>query len=62
MRVSVDMAGRRGRLPAQRVNSHCTMSVERGRFRTHMSIELVNDGPVTLMLESAALASGEAVA
>ncbi len=26
--------------------------VERGRFRAHMSVELVNDGPVTLMLES----------
>ena len=26
--------------------------VERGRFRTHMSIELVNDGPVTIWLES----------
>lgn len=28
--------------------------VARGRFRTHMSIELVNDGPVTMMVESPA--------
>ena len=28
--------------------------VARGRFRAHMSLELVNDGPVTLMLESPA--------
>ncbi|MEY4372509.1 MAG: D-tyrosyl-tRNA(Tyr) deacylase [Actinomycetota bacterium] len=26
--------------------------VETGRFRTHMMVELVNDGPVTLMLEA----------
>ena len=26
--------------------------VERGVFRAHMEVELVNDGPVTLMLES----------
>jgi len=25
--------------------------VETGRFRTHMEVELVNDGPVTLTLE-----------
>ena len=25
--------------------------VETGRFRTHMDVELVNDGPVTLLLE-----------
>ena len=25
--------------------------VETGRFRTHMQVELVNDGPVTVMLE-----------
>ncbi len=30
------------------------VSVARGRFRTHMSIELVNDGPVTLMIETPA--------
>lgn len=28
--------------------------VERGVFRAHMEVELVNDGPVTLMLESPA--------
>ena len=28
------------------------VSVARGRFREHMEIELVNDGPVTLMLEA----------
>ena len=26
-------------------------TVATGRFRTHMQVELVNDGPVTLMLE-----------
>ncbi len=26
--------------------------VETGRFRTHMAVELVNDGPVTLLLDS----------
>lgn len=26
-------------------------TVETGRFRTHMQVELVNDGPTTLMLE-----------
>jgi D-tyrosyl-tRNA(Tyr) deacylase len=30
--------------------------VERGVFRAHMKIELVNDGPVTLMIESPARA------
>lgn len=33
--------------------------VERGRFRTHMSIELVNDGPVTLMIETPAREAAE---
>ena len=28
------------------------VSVERGRFRTHMDVELVNDGTVTLLLDS----------
>ena len=32
--------------------------VERGVFRAHMEVELVNDGPVTLMIESPA--GGEA--
>ena len=27
--------------------------VECGRFRTHMDVTLVNDGPVTLLLDSA---------
>lgn len=27
--------------------------VETGRFRTHMSVSLVNDGPVTLLLDTA---------
>jgi D-tyrosyl-tRNA(Tyr) deacylase len=26
--------------------------VERGRFRTHMQVELVNDGPVTILLDT----------
>jgi D-tyrosyl-tRNA(Tyr) deacylase len=26
--------------------------VETGRFRTHMEVELVNDGPVTILLDS----------
>lgn len=28
------------------------ISVETGRFRTHMNVELTNDGPVTLLLDS----------
>lgn len=35
----------------ERLRSHYGVSVETGRFRTHMEVELVNDGPVTLMLE-----------
>ncbi len=27
-------------------------SVETGRFQAHMDVELVNDGPVTLLLDS----------
>jgi D-tyrosyl-tRNA(Tyr) deacylase len=34
--------------------------VERGVFRAHMRVELVNDGPVTLLLESPADAAGAA--
>ena len=30
---------------------HFGATVETGRFRTHMQVELVNDGPTTLMLE-----------
>jgi len=29
-----------------------SVPVERGVFRAHMEVELVNDGPVTLMVES----------
>jgi D-tyrosyl-tRNA(Tyr) deacylase len=29
------------------------LNVEMGRFRQHMMVELVNDGPVTIMLDSA---------
>lgn len=28
------------------------LRVETGRFQTHMEVALVNDGPVTLLLES----------
>jgi len=28
------------------------LSVETGRFRAHMALELVNDGPVTILLDS----------
>ena len=34
--------------------------VERGVFRAHMQVELVNDGPVTLWLETPAGAPGDA--
>lgn len=33
--------------------------VERGRFRAHMVVELVNDGPVTLMLETPGAGAAE---
>jgi len=38
------------------------IGVERGVFRAHMAVELLNDGPVTLMIESPAAAaeSGDA--
>ncbi len=36
----------------------CGVPVSRGVFRAHMEIELVNDGPVTLMIESPGRASG----
>jgi D-aminoacyl-tRNA deacylase len=32
----------------------CGVAVERGVFRAHMEVDLVNDGPVTLMIESPA--------
>jgi len=28
------------------------LNVETGRFRTHMQVELINDGPVTILLDS----------
>jgi len=28
------------------------LTVETGRFRTHMEVELVNDGPITILLDS----------
>jgi len=33
-------------------------SVSRGSFRQHMEVELVNDGPVTLVLDGADLTAG----
>jgi len=36
--------------------------VERGVFGAHMQVELVNDGPVTLMVETPGLAAGSAAA
>ena len=30
------------------------ITVETGRFRAHMDVELVNDGPVTLIVDTAA--------
>jgi len=40
--------------------SHEGVAVARGRFRAHMSLELVNDGPVTLMLETPSQSPGDA--
>jgi D-tyrosyl-tRNA(Tyr) deacylase len=34
-----------------RLKSQYGLGVETGTFRTHMEVELVNDGPVTLILE-----------
>ena len=31
---------------------NCGIRVETGRFREHMEVSLVNDGPVTLLLDS----------
>jgi D-tyrosyl-tRNA(Tyr) deacylase len=30
----------------------CGLTVETGRFQTHMEVELVNDGPVTILMDS----------
>jgi D-tyrosyl-tRNA(Tyr) deacylase len=38
------------------------VTVATGRFRTHMSVSLVNDGPVTLVLDTARELAGEALA
>ena len=38
----------------------CGVRVERGVFRAHMEIELLNDGPVTLLVESPAAADERA--
>lgn len=38
------------------------IGVERGVFRAHMEVELLNDGPVTLMVESPAPHEGSASA
>ena len=34
-----------------RLRHHYQLPVQTGRFRTHMEVSLVNDGPVTLVLE-----------
>jgi D-Tyr-tRNAtyr deacylase len=36
--------------------------VGRGVFRAHMSVELTNDGPVTLLIESPAARAAEGAA
>ena len=47
-------------IAAERVEALCRelvelgVRVERGAFREHMQVELVNDGPVTLLLETGA--------
>ena len=38
------------------------VAVATGRFRTHMSVSLVNDGPVTLVLDTARELDSEALA
>ena len=45
--------------PADQLYQHCVeqlrthgLAVETGRFQQHMQVELVNDGPVTLLLDS----------
>ena len=35
----------------------CGVEVATGRFRQHMQVELVNDGPVTILLDSRRLAA-----
>lgn len=36
------------------------LGVERGVFRAHMAVELVNDGPVSLMIETRSETAGDA--
>lgn len=36
----------------ERLEKEWGLSVARGRFRAHMKVELLNDGPVTLLLDS----------
>jgi D-tyrosyl-tRNA(Tyr) deacylase len=31
----------------------CALKIEEGRFAAHMDVQLVNDGPVTIMIDSA---------
>jgi len=38
------------------------ITVERGVFRAHMAVELLNDGPVTLMIQSPAERAADAAA
>ena len=42
------------------LRQHGVRTVERGRFGADMKVELLNDGPVTLLLDSAELAPKEA--
>ena len=41
-------------MPAHRLFADTALGarVERGVFREHMAVELVNDGPVTLVIDS----------
>lgn len=41
-----------------RLGEELGQAVERGRFGAHMAVALVNDGPVTLLLEQGAQAPG----
>lgn len=46
-----ETAGALYRLTAEFIRGH-GITVETGRFQTHMQVELCNDGPVTLLLDS----------
>ena len=41
----------------ERLLAEGVTAVERGRFGAHMQVELVNDGPVTIVVESSGAAS-----